>query len=629
MGISIRNRKRILIYLIIPVLLIVPIFVDDLIIRIIAAALLAIYAGFIIFLRDSVRDESYDELLKETEPHDTTNSVPEADSRKSYDVDEGEDFKILSNSKKVEVITSDNYTPSRDTGKKDFFKPPDLKENFNQIATEELPENVSHDEQFSFVLEKILNVVKEAFMAHTAVFFWYNAGKERLTLERFVSSSPESITEQKFELEDDILSKIVRKEEPELLTDITPNAEVDVIRYYRSKQGIKSFVGVPLFYGNTLAGVLGLDSKVNDAFGIETIYSLGRFVRVLSIIISLFEEKFSESQAENRLKSLLGVLSIDKKFSNEKELFAVLEGAVKNLLKWNAFTFVYFNPSDQKFRTSKIVNNTTLKYIGENLEVELSGTLVGKSVLSGMPVKIDDTSSDTYYRFSKSEDISFDGSFLAVPLVYDEQNYGVLCFESLKKNLYTNEDVQFIKQATKIFSFIVYSYSTQKILKNLLAVDIETKALNKEAFLSSLQKDLIKANEVNTECAIALIKIDDFLEAENLFEGDPFPKVLKAISATIQDEITPLNLFGRIDDDVFAVFFFNATTKDVFLWAEKLRIKIARKPIAVLSKQTTFTISLGVASATGKTDTDEVIQNAQLALDKALEKGGNSVKSLN
>ena len=628
MGISVRNRKRILIFSLIPVLIALLFLTDDMIMRIITAAILVLYVGFIIFLRDSVREDSFD--AKFDDPIDVEKETLEsAPKTKGYDVDHGEEFKILSPSK-IEVITSENYTPSYHENKsKDFFKPADLKQNFEQIATEELPDNVSHDEQFAFVLEKILNVVKEAFMAHTSIFFWYNKSKERLTLEKFVSSSAENITEQKFDIEDDILSKIVKKEEPELLTDITPNAEKDVIRYYNSRQGIKSFVGVPLFYGKSLAGVLALDSKVHDAFGIETIYSLGRFVRVLSIIISLFEEKFSESQAEQRLKSLLGVLNIEKKFNNEKELFAMLESAVKDLLPWNAFVFVYFDPSDQKFRTSKIVNNTTLRYIGENFEAEINGTLVGKAIMSGMPIKIDDTSTGEYFRFSKTEDISFDGSFLAIPLVYDEQNYGVLCFESLKKNLYTTEDVHFMRQSTKIFSFMVHSYSSQKVLKNLLSVDIETKALNHDTFVSQLRNDLVKANEMGAEGALALIKIDEFIEEDSLFEGDPFPKVLKGISNTIREEITPLNLFGRLDERVFAVYFFNASTKDVFLWAEKLRIKIARKPIAVVTKQTTFTISVGVASASKKSDANEVLENAELALNKALEKGGNTVKSLN
>lgn len=630
MGISVRNKKRILIFSLIPVLIAVLFLTEDIIFRIIAAALLVIYVGFIIFLRDSVREDSFDEKLeKPIAEEDSENTAP-SPKRTAFDVDDGEEFKIVSPSKKIEVITSDNYSPTSDSEKsKDFFKPPDLKQNFTQIATEAIPDNVSHDEQFAFVLEKILNVIKEAYMAHTSIFFWYNKNKEKLTLEKFVSSSAMAITEQKFEIEDDILSKIVKKEEPELLTDISPTAEIDVIRYYNSKQGIKSFVGVPLFYGKSLAGVLALDSKMNDAFGIETVYSLGRFVRVLSIIISLFEEKFSESQAEQRLQSLLNVLNIDKKFKSEKELFELLENAVKDLIPWNAFTFVYFNPKDQKFRTSRIINKTTLKYIGENLEIDLKGTLVGKAILSGMPIKIDDTSGDEYFRFTKTEDISFDGSFLAIPLVYDNQNYGVLCFESLKKNLYTTEDVQFLKQATKMFSFMVHSFSSQMVLKNLLSVDIETKALNEESFINHLKSDLVKSNELGAEGALALIKIDDFIEEDSLFEGDPFPKVLKAIANTVKEEITPLNIFGRLDDRVLAVYFFNSNTKDVFLWAEKLRIKIARKPIAVVTKQTTFTISVGVASATGRTDVGEVIDNAELALSKAIEKGGNSVKSIN
>jgi diguanylate cyclase (GGDEF)-like protein len=93
--------------------------------------------------------------------------------------------------------------------------------------------------------------------------------------------------------------------------------------------------------------------------------------------------------------------------------------------------------------------------------------------------------------------------------------------------------------------------------------------------------------------------------------------------------MTPFNLFGRLEDKVFVVYFFNSNTKNVFIWAEKLRVKIARQPIAVVSRQTTFTVSIGVASATNKVDVDEVIYNANLALQKAVEKGGNTVRNIN
>ena len=129
--------------------------------------------------------------------------------------------------------------------------------------------------------------------------------------------------------------------------------------------------------------------------------------------------------------------------------------------------------------------------------------------------------------------------------------------------------------------------------------------------------------------AIALIRIDDFLEQESLFEGNPFPKVLMAVTETIAAEMDLLNLFGRLGEKVFGIYFFNSTPKDVFLWAEKLRVKIARKPIAVVSKQTTYTISVGVAAATSNLDVEEIIYNADLALQKAVQMGGNRVRTVN
>jgi diguanylate cyclase (GGDEF)-like protein len=474
----------------------------------------------------------------------------------------------------------------------------------------------------------MLTVIKESYNAYTAIFFWYNKKKEKLSVEKFISDSNE-ISRRKFDVEDDILSKIIEKGEPELLSQISPAAEADVIRYYNSPQGIKSFVGVPLFFDKSLIAIIAVDSKVEDAFGIETIYALGRFVRVITMIISIFEEKHTESVTQQRLKGFLNLVNPDKKFDNEENLVSSIQNAISHLVNWDAFALVYYQPFEQKFQTIKIVNNTSLKYVGHHLEIELNGTLTGKSIITGIPVKIDDTSAGEYKRFSKLEDVSFDGSFLAVPLLYGNQNYGALCFESLRKNAYTNADVQFIKSAANILSFIIYSYSTQMLLKSYLAVDVETRALNSNTFKERVAVDLLKAEQLKVPGAMALIRIDNFLEQESLFEGNPFPKVLSSISEIITKEITPLAIFGRLEEKIFGVYFFNSSAKDVFIWAEKLRVKIARQPIAVESKQTTYTVSIGVASANNKTDVDEVIYNADLALKKALERGGNTVRNIN
>ncbi|MEN8191252.1 MAG: GAF domain-containing protein [Bacteroidota bacterium] len=626
MEIGNRNKKRILIFSIIPVLVAIPFFTDDFVIRLLTSITLTIYTAFIIFLRDSSRiEESFDTMA-------TQDSIVDEDieGQSSYTESVEEDgFKIVSPNKKIEVVRSNEMSSSDadSASSKSYFKPPDLKSTFEKIATEKVPKNISHDQHFGFALEKILLVIREAYFAHSALFFWYNKKTEKLTLEKFSSVSTD-VKKQKYDIEDDVLSKIVHNQEPELLTDLIRTAEYDVIRYYNRPQGIKSFVGVPLYYGENLAGVLALDAKENDAFGIETIYSLGRFVRVISLLISLFDEKFSDSQAEKRLTALLDIVTADKKFENESDLYSTIENSVKKLINWDVFTFIYFDPSDQKFKTSKVFNNTSLKYIGENLDIEISGTLVGKSIVSGVPVKIDNTSTEKSPRFVKNEDITFGGSFLALPLAYDGQIYGVFCFEGLKPNIYNSADVVFIKKATKIFSYIVYSFSTQKILRSLLSLDIDTKLLNSNSFLKEVNSDLVKSKSAGLPGALALVKIDEFIEEESFFEGDPFPKVLKSIVGMMKEATSAQNILGRLNRDVLGIYFFNTSAKDVFLWAEKLRIKIARTPISVVSKQTTFTVSIGIAGTNEKMDVNGLMENAELALNKATEKGGNSVKNI-
>jgi diguanylate cyclase (GGDEF)-like protein len=612
-----RQKKRLIIFLFVPLLAVILFVTDDLTIRVITLAVIIIYVAFIIFFRDT---SHFDKNFLNKNDEDLTEPVGDQENF-------NESFEIVSRTKNIDVITADNYTPDFKLSKT-TLKPHDLKERFEEIANESLPQGIGNDGQFTFVLEKMLAVIKEAFSANSAIFFWYNKKKEKLTIEKYISNSTD-FSNRKFDVEDDILSKIVQKGEPELLSDISSAAEVDVIRYYNSPQNIRSFVGVPLFYDKNLIAIIAIDSKVEDAFGIETIFSLGRFVRLITMLINIFEEKYTESVSQQRLKGLLNLIKPDHKIENINDLSNSIQEAVSLLIPWDAFVFVYFLPVEQKFKTVKICNNTSLKYIGENLEIDLNGTLVGKSIVTGMPVKIDDTSINEYVRFSKMEDVSFDGSFLALPLIYNNQNYGVFCFESLKKNAYTNTDVQFLKNAYNIISFIIYSFSTQALYKSYLNIDIETKTLTADSLKERMTSDLLKGELLKIPCSIALIRIDDFLEQESLFDGNPFPNVLATITETISKEMTPLNILGRISERVFGVFFFNATTKDVFLWSEKLRVKIARQPIAVVSKQTTYTVSIGVASATNKGSAEEIIYNADLALQKALEKGGNTVRNIN
>jgi PleD family two-component response regulator len=67
----------------------------------------------------------------------------------------------------------------------------------------------------------------------------------------------------------------------------------------------------------------------------------------------------------------------------------------------------------------------------------------------------------------------------------------------------------------------------------------------------------------------------------------------------------------------------------VYILAEKVRVKIARINFPASSTRTSYTVSIGVASCTGRSSVDEAFTNAQMALDKAVNDGGNKTTNIN
>jgi diguanylate cyclase (GGDEF)-like protein len=618
------QKKRILIFLVFPILLVVFFEIDYLLAKILVGLAMLGYAGMLIFLRNPLSGKD-DDIAEDALRDNPIDSETGATAQKNSEDPEGS-FTII-RAPKDDIITDENFIV---TNKYNYTEPipDDLKVRFEEIANESIPAELDEGGAFTFVLEKILSIIKESFSAHSVIFFWYLKKKNKLSVAKYASNTKD-IGTKKYDVENDILSHIVEKGEPEILTNILLAAESDIIRYYTKPQGIKSVVGVPVYHNKQLIGVLLVDSKESDLFGMETIYLLGRFVRLFTILIGLFEEQYSETISQTRLRGLLKFISPLNAISNEGQILEIIENSIESIINWDAFVLVFFQPETQKFVTKKVLNKTSLKFVGENLEIDIKGTLAGKCIMSGTPVKIDDTSTLQTKRFTRKEDVSFEGSFVCVPLIYQKQNFGLLCFESLKKNAYSVDDINYLLSITSMLSFVVYAYSSQVLLKSLAAFDVETRLYNKKMFEGLLAIELEKSNRREIPTVLLLMKMDEVFHQESLFEENPVSKIIKAIGESVKEELPPTALFSRLDEKLLGIHFYDITAQDVYLWAERVRVKIARLNFPTASGQSTFTVSMGIASCTGRNSVDEVFENADLALQKAIQDGGNKVNNIN
>ena len=610
-----KYKKRIVAFLIIPILITALILSNDLIIQVVVGFLLALYAGFIIFLRDSIRDKGFDKIEEQLKKNENIPKETENNPNKLDFGDEG--FEVVARGKTV-ISDDESFAFPQEITREAI-------EEYNKIIGGKLTESDSNE--FIGLLKHFLIAVRESLSANSALFFIYNPLTEKISLRAYDTAIPNGqIFERKFDLEQDVLSRIATKNEPEILNNITPNIEIENIRYYSTRQNIRSFCGVPFNYNNQLVLILAVDSKSGEAFGVETIYFLGRYIRIISTLLSLFEENFNKKTDEKRLSALLGLISVEKSFEKFDEMISFLMRTAEELFAWDFMTFVSIKAGDAKFKVQKIKSKSySTKYIGEGFEIDLAKSAVGEAIKKGIPVYKRDISEKNAHRFSPEEKIFTEGSFLAIPLIFDGQNYGAVTFESLKKSNYSKNDIAFIKKAVKLFAYYVHNYVNTAYLKNLISLDPATLVLTRKEFFERTKSYLSLEKLCDKEGVIALISVDLSEEEASLFDNKILPKAMKSIASLIKEELRENSFIGKLSGKIFGVYFFDFDSNDVKIWAEKTRKKIAQSTFTGLSNQARYTVSIGTASTKGKERLEKIIGDAEMALQKSIDMGGNKV----
>ncbi len=342
------------------------ILVNSLIIKIIFIGISIILISLIIFFRDGTdkhethKYKSDDDNLEENDKTDTNLNLNVEDNNK-----------ILTDLDIQERTLIRKITP---------LIPKDLNEQFRQIIFEPIPGSSSVEGQFNFILEKILDVIKHVFLAHSAIFFWYRKDKGQIIFHNF-SSDEANLQKIKYHLGSDIISKVIISGNPNYTCNINSNVEGDLIKYYHNPIGIKSIAAVPVYLNEKVIGVLAVDSKSEDAFGPETIYTLGKFVRMITLILSIYDEKFNIELVNQKLDAILELIGNSTRELSEKRLIQNFIVLLDKFLEWDVLGIVLYDSDAKSYILKKLVNRTSIDYMGESLPVDTTEeTLIGTSL---------------------------------------------------------------------------------------------------------------------------------------------------------------------------------------------------------------------------------------------------------
>ncbi len=603
------NLKRALIFLSILLPLVGIFLIDSQLIKIILSALILILISFVIFFRNGGSNK----ISSVTIDDESENTTDE-----KFELSEEPTDKILTDIDLQESIVNKKISK---------LIPQDLNAEYRRIALEPIPGSASVEVQFNFILEKTLDVIKQVFLAHSAIFFWYRSDKGQIIFHNF-SSAVDDLQKIKYKIGSDLISRVIRSGNPIYTCNINSNIETDLIKYYPTPIGIKSIAAVPVYLNDKIIGVLAIDSKSEDAFGPETIFILGKFVRMITLVLSIYDEKFNIEMSNQKFDAIIELIGNSSQEFDEKKLIQKIIVVLDKLLPWDVLGVVLYDNAAKSYILKKLVNRTSVDYMGENLSVDISpDTLIGYSFEKNKSIRIDDSGIDKYFLFRKNLQSNIKGSLIIVPITSNGQIYGALVLESLKKKIYSDEDVRLIEKISSYFASQLDYLFNKTLLENYLSIDLETMLLNRQTFENRVQEELTKFKTTVMHIGLALISVDKVDKLVRKYTHKIIPKIAKHISLLLTKEAEELMLLGRLENLKFGVLFLNRDSASDYIWCQKILQKISGDFIRYDDNEIGITVSIGYSGGVKIIKAETLFNSAEAALSKAIASGGDKIRT--
>jgi diguanylate cyclase (GGDEF)-like protein len=458
-------------------------------------------------------------------------------------------------------------------------------------------------------------------LARTAAFFWVNHERQQLVVEARITDAVDLFTEErKLPIGDDVLSQIALYRRPEILTAISPAAELDLLPYYARRAGTVSFIGVPVIFGGQVIGVLCADSPEVDAYDTITVGFFGHFTKLISGLVQSYTGKFDLLQSARTLQA---VNSFRNEFrgtsiSMPTVLNALIDSSIQAMDISTIGVCVYDAAASQwEVGAARSVEQAYDHLVGR--PVQLDATEIGQCILSGQTIHT--TTSFDHLRVVGGEPRMEGGQFIAVPLKSASHNYGALYIENPSASL-SQPDIGILETLGEYAGSVIEQLRHNEMLQASAMLHFGTGVLNRNGFMIRLKEECTRATDFDTPFTLCLLRIDRSDVVERALGGSESKEhILRHVLALVQQQIRDYDVVGHIDDDSLAIGLVARDAQRTQLWMERLRSEIASSIITVDDKRFTVTVSVGIAQFDPAENEETLLDNAYAVLSRSVKQG--------
>lgn len=481
---------------------------------------------------------------------------------------------------------------------------------------------VPHNEprkELDFLLNRVLMVIRSVTNARTAAFFWVNADKQHLVLEAFISDIKDSISEErKFKFSGDVISQVAQGGRPEILTEIKSSAELDLIPYYHTPSKTVSFIGVPVYYHDTVVGVLCADSEEPDAYDAITVSFFGHFTKLISGLVQSYTGKYDLLQANRALEVISkfrNLLANADTAGISAVCTSIIQAAAEMVDATLVGTCLYDEYCDE-WIVNEIRPMDERTIVLRGTPVDLQRSVIGKTIQTASTTLLAPLEPEMI-RVTDAEPEAQGGSFLAVPLKSLSHSYGTLFIEA-RNSFISHHDISILELLGEQAGTMIEQLRFNAMFDNSAMLDRTKGILNRTAFQQRMDEEIARAGDFNIALSLCLVQIDHYIISE--MSQDAIENLTCHVVEILRRNLNAYDVVGESNEGMLAVLLIGRTAQQAHLWAEKMRKEVAISIVDMFGKRFSVTVCIGVSQARARETSDALHANTERVLSMALQR---------
>ena len=474
-------------------------------------------------------------------------------------------------------------------------------------------------EELDNFLSKLLLVLSSITDTKTAVFALVNEEASEFIIESFVTAVPDKIKKDRnYTISNDLISQVIKNRKPEILKEINPNAELDLLPYYKETTGTSSFVGIPVAFDDVIIGVLCIDSEIEDAYDESLVNLLKDFKDISSALVHNYHEKFNLVHTERILEAIDKFTNIAQGFKDDEDnIIDALINTVSETFGFERTGICGFNEAAKTWNliAVKDVGGENEKILGKEIDQERS--LAGITISEHEPV-FQKIGNETGMRLFRNEPEMRSGYFVSVPLRSKTNNYGAFFGESEFIDHMNTYDKLLLNKLAKFAALAIERLNMTELLQTSIMIDHNSGIYNHTAFYHRMSEELQRASDFEYDLSLILIKLDEYKSLSKY--GQKVEKIVLNVIHNIEGRLRVYDVFGKADADVFGVLLIEKSKEKAKFWAETVRNEVANSMIEIDGDKVSVTVSVGIAGAEKDQKPSSIFENALKSLHKSLNK---------